>query len=158
MQHYSILTILPSNAHAILNLPLDCIEYMINNTNLINGIVGPLINVDDIEMGATYYLYCNISNQKYDINIILTNLINKEINNYFVNGQAYVIKKYENNYTNITKNEIDTIFNILNNTNGIIIKIKSIETINTEINDCDNTNNNFVADKFLKLFCLFNPL
>lgn len=158
MQHYSILTILPSNTYEILNLPLDCIEYMINNTNLINGIVGPLINVDDIEMGATYYLYCNISNQKYGINILLTNIINKEIDNYFVNGQSYIIKKYENNYTSITTDEIDTIFNILHTTPKIIIKIKSIETIDTKINKYDDMGNNFIVDKLSKLFCLFNPL
>lgn len=160
MQHYSILTILPSNKYDILTLPSDHIENLVNNKNLINGIIGPLLNIDDIENAAAYYIYCNISKQNYDNNILLTNLINKEIDDYYVNGQVFIIKKYENRYTNITNNEIGTILNILNNPHKLIIKIKSVNVI--EINEINKNNDmeeiNFMDDMLLNIFCFFNPL
>lgn len=146
MQLHTILVVLPSGNHNILNISENYINTLINKTELINGFVGPLLNTD-IESNDTYHIYCNITKQKLQMNIPLTNFISKQIDDHFVNGDAYVIKKCDDNYMNINKDDIDSILDILNTTINFNIKIKAIQTISSDITDNDKISYSYESNE-----------
>lgn len=152
MQFYSILKISPFGIYKLETVSETYIQNLINNGNIINTFIGPLLNGNDIELGATYNIYCNISTNKKENNIILTNLLSKEIDNYFVNGYGFIIKKYEHNYTNINEDEISDIFNILYNATAFKLKIMSYNSIGVK------KNNDFWLENTILLKSLYSYL
>ena len=140
MQLHTILVVLPSGNHNLLNLSDNYINTLVNNTGLINGFIGPLLNANNIESNDTYHIYCTISKQNLQVNNLLTKFISRQVDDYFVNGDAYVIKKYDNDYMNIIKEDILDILDILNTTINFNIKIQSVETITSNIIDNNKIN------------------
>lgn len=117
MRCHDIITILPSGVCDIMSLSDDLLDEYLTNTKLCNTKIGPLYNTDDIELGGLYYIYCKTSNINECVNIPLTSFIKESFDDMIVNGQCYVIKKYENEITNVNKNDINIVLQILKNNN-----------------------------------------
>lgn len=142
MQFYSILTILPSGVHDILTVPENYIDMIINNRLLTNCSIGPIVNPNDLEKGELFHIHCMATTDKtLCTNIPFTHLMHRcGNNNLDVDGQVYIIKKIEQNYDNINKEDASIIFDILNDIMDLNISMRRADRIkmNEEITSISN--------------------
>jgi hypothetical protein len=125
------MTILPSGISDIMSLSNNILNEYMTNTKLCNTIIGPLLNKEDLEEGAMYYIYCKISHVDEGMNIPLTTFIKETYNDFYVNGPSYVIKKYGNEITNMYTNDKNIVLDIIaTNNQSYNLRIKEYETIN----------------------------
>ena len=148
----TILTILPSGLHELVEVHPNFITEIETNKKLYNAIIGPLLDKNDLESGYKYYIYCKIENNRYigGKNFFMTDIIQKVYSDIYITGQIYVIKKVDRNtLSNITDKDIGNIFNILCHCNEQDVKIKKfmLNSLYNEKNVVSQTN----SDPFYSL-------